>query len=107
MMLKNKRYTYKDPGPSVGRSAALIKLSLILVVVMVVMISLTMLARLEALNAEKEALAAEIAEKRERIEELNYFIESPIDREYIVRVAREKLGLVFPDDEVYYTGTGK
>ena len=35
-------------------------------------------------------------------DELEYLIESPIDYDYIVRVAREKLVLHLPDEIVYY-----
>ena len=46
--------------------------------------------RLEALGVEKERI-----EEMERLKKENYF-------EYVVRTAREKLGLYFPDEEIYY-----
>ena len=49
----------------------------------------------EALEYDKDRLTVEI-------EELKYLIDCPVDREYIVRVAREKLGLALPDEIVYY-----
>ena len=36
------------------------------------------------------------------IEELKEDMDAPVDLAYIIRVAREKLGLVSADDEVYY-----
>lgn len=50
------------------------------------------------LEAQKEAYEYEI-------EELRYLVDSPIDYEYIVRVAREKLGLHLPDEIIYYNDT--
>ena len=38
----------------------------------------------------------------EQIAELNYRINSPIDYEDIVRIAREKLNLAFPDEMLFY-----
>lgn len=48
------------------------------------------IARLEALGVEKERI-----EELERLKREDYF-------EYVVRVAKEKLGLRFPDEEIYY-----
>ena len=39
------------------------------------------------------------------IEELQYLIDSPVDYEYIVRVAKEKLGLHLPNEIIYYNDT--
>lgn len=50
------------------------------------------------LEAQKEAYEYEI-------EELRYLVDSPVDYEYIVRVAREKLGLHLPDEIIYYNDT--
>ena len=46
--------------------------------------------RLEALGVEKERI-----EEMEQLKKENYF-------EYVGRTAREKLGLYFPDEEIYY-----
>ena len=46
--------------------------------------------RLEALGMEKERIA-----EMEKLKKENYF-------EYVVRTAKEKLGLHFPDEEIYY-----
>ena len=47
-----------------------------------------------------------LEEKRDRLEdeidELRYLIDCPVDYDYIVRVAKEKLGLHLPDEIVYY-----
>jgi cell division protein FtsL len=60
------------------------------------MISYAQLTReLERLENEKMAFEEQIAQ-------LNYRINSPIDYEDIVRIAREKLNLAFPDETVFY-----
>jgi cell division protein FtsL len=56
---------------------------------------------------EKEQLEEKKAEMEQAIDELNYRLNSPINYEDIVRIAREKLGLAFPDETVYYNEQGK
>lgn len=51
-------------------------------------------------KAEKEAY---IAELKENIDELEYLVEMPLDDNYKIRIAREKLGMCFPDEYIYYT----
>ncbi|MBQ8719263.1 MAG: septum formation initiator family protein [Clostridia bacterium] len=52
---------------------------------------------------EKEQLQDQKQQYEQQIEELNYRLGSPIDYEDIIRLAREKLGLAFPDETVYYS----
>ena len=56
---------------------------------------------------EKEQLEDKKAEIEQTIEELNYRLTSPIDYEDIIRIAREQLGLAFPDETVYYSEQDK
>ena len=56
----------------------------------------------QELMREKAALEYDKDRLTVEIEELKYLIDCPVDREYIVRVAREKLGLALPDEIVYY-----
>ena len=49
----------------------------------------------EKLSAEKEIL-------EEKIEEMRYRLDSPLDDDYIARIAREKLGLCYPDEIIFY-----
>ncbi|MBQ7337759.1 MAG: septum formation initiator family protein [Clostridia bacterium] len=55
------------------------------------------------LSRQREQLKAEKAQYEQTIEELNYRLNSPIDYDDIIRIAREKLGLAFPDETVYYS----
>lgn len=51
-------------------------------------------------KAEKEAY---IKELNENIDELEYLVSMPLDDEFKIRIAREKLGMCFPDEIIYYT----
>ncbi len=57
--------------------------------------------RYNALLEEQKALEAELAEYRRAREELQELLDSDMDYEYIVKIAKEKLGLYFPDEEMF------
>ncbi len=52
---------------------------------------------------EIERLRAEQLALEYRVDELEYFLNSPINDSYIEKIAREKLGLCFPDETIYHT----
>ena len=55
------------------------------------------------MQTRKEQLLADINEAKDNIEELEYWIEAPMDDEYIMKFAREKLDL-YRADEIVFTG---
>ena len=44
-----------------------------------------------------------ISQLNEKIDELEYLVEMPLDDEYKIRMARERLGMCFPDEIIFYT----
>jgi cell division protein FtsL len=58
------------------------------------------------LSREKEQLEQQKESYEQQIEELTYRLNSPVDYDDIIRIAREKLGLAFPEDSVYYSEQG-
>ncbi len=52
---------------------------------------------------EKTEKEEYIAELKENIDELEYLVEMPLDDEYKIRIARERLGMCFPDEMIFYT----
>ncbi|MBR2293637.1 MAG: septum formation initiator family protein [Clostridia bacterium] len=52
---------------------------------------------------DKKEDAAYIEQLQDEIEELEYLIEAPLDDAFKVRIAREKLGMCFPDEIIFYT----
>jgi cell division protein FtsB len=57
--------------------------------------------RYNELVKEQKALEAEIEEYREMREELADLINSDLDYETIVRIAKERWGLYLPDEEIF------
>ncbi len=82
---------------------SLIKIFIVLLFVFAVVFFLWSIMRYNKImeeKAEKEAYAEQL---RNEIEELKYLVEMPIDDNYKIRIAREKLGMCFPDEIIYYT----
>lgn len=50
-------------------------------------------------KAEKEAYLAEL---KNDIQQLEYMVDAPLDDEFKIRIAREKLGMCFPDEIIFY-----
>ena len=50
-------------------------------------------------KAEKEEY---IAELKDDIQRLEYMVDAPLDDEFKIRIAREKLGMCFPDEIIFY-----
>lgn len=76
------------------------------VLIAIVVISLcTFVSGVMIYNANQERikeLKQQIDDRKEQVEELQFLIDSPIDYDYIVRIAREKLGLHFPDETIFH-----
>ena len=86
-----------------SRTKSLVTLFLILLFIFAVTFFLWSVLRYNKLMDEKrerEAYANELAEK---IDELEYLVEMPLDDEFKIRIAREKLGMCFPDEIIFYT----
>lgn len=76
-----------------------------LLVIMLVLSFVFFATKLMEYNRLKQATAdvnEEIKQHESNVDELKYLIDSPVDDAYIIRIAREKLGLVFPDEEIFY-----
>jgi len=56
---------------------------------------------------EAEKLEAERDKLARQVEQMRYRLDSPMDDEYIAKIAREKLGLCYPDEIIFYGDIGK
>jgi cell division protein FtsB len=43
-----------------------------------------------------------IAQLKDDVQRLEYMVDAPLDDEFKIRIAREKLGMCFPDEVIYY-----
>ena len=63
--------------------------------------------RYNALMEEQKALQDQLSRYHEMREELEEILNSEADYDYIVKIAKEKLGLYPPDEEIYYNDINK
>jgi len=76
-----------------------------MIVLLAVSVTVSTINLMQYNNRQKEIekLESERAELEYRVDELEYYLSSPINDNYIAKIAREKLGLSFPDETIYHT----
>ena len=84
------------------RMTFLFRCLLVVVLVLSMTFFLTYLMRANQLRQETDKMNEEITKIEDDVEELRFLIDSPADDAYIIRIARERLGLVFPEEEIFY-----
>ena len=81
------------------------RILLLVLVITAIATFTTALMRYSELQREKEALEDKVNEYEAEVEKLEYLIDSPVDYDYIVRIAKEKLNLYLPDEIIYNNDT--
>ena len=75
---------------------------ILLLIFSVVYFLWSLMKRNEAME-QIEEMDAEIVKLKDDIQELEYMLDAPLDDEFKVRIAREKLGMCFPDEIIFYS----
>lgn len=81
----------------------LARVALTVVVVVSLVISVVSIMRYNELEARSEELQNDLERYDRENQELEQLIKAPVDKDYIARMARERLGLHYPDEDVYYS----
>ena len=89
------------------RNGLITNLLIAFVMICIVFMTLSTQMRLDKLKAEKAEREEQVEEYSDKVEELEYELERPIDDEVIKRIAREKLGYYVLGDTVYYYNDGE
>ena len=86
------------------RSAAsvLVQGFLILLFVFAVVFFLRSLMKYNKVMEEAKQREQKIEKLTDEIEQLEYLIDAPLDEDFKIRIAREKLGMCFPDETIYF-----
>ena len=85
------------------KKAGIITKIVILVLVVYAVVTIVSLQRkTSAVRAEQDALRQEIAELEINNAELEYAIENKDNDDVIAGIARDELGLIGPDEKVFY-----
>ncbi len=103
--VKKKEYLNDSP---LSKAVTFVKIALILVIIILLILSANSLMQYSEMLRESERLDAAIDAAENRVGELEYLIETPKnDKSFIIRIARDKLGLVLPEEIVYYSDRQK
>ena len=86
-----------------SRIKSVVTLFLILLFIFAVTFFLWSVLRYNKLMDEKREREEYANELSEKINELEYLVDMPLDDKFKVRIAREKLGMCFPDEMIFYT----
>ena len=78
------------------------KIALGVVIIVSLIISISCLMKFNQLEEERKALESELKVYNEAIRELQDIINSPMDDEFIIEQAKDKLGYYFPDENIYH-----
>jgi cell division protein FtsB len=91
-----------------SKAGIFIKMAAIIVIIFVLILSANSLMEYSDILKETENVEQQIDKTQEHVEELEYLINAPQnDKSMIIRIAREKLGLVLPEEVVYYSEPNK
>ena len=82
-------------------SMFLVTLALLMILEVVYVSSIKLQSKLDALESQSAALAAQIDAEKERAEEIELLRKRSQTKEYYEEIAKEKLGLVNPDEIVF------
>ena len=78
------------------------RLLLVLLLIASVSAFVTGLMKYSELQRQKDVLEEKVEEYEAEVEKLEYLIDSPVDYDYIIRIAKEKLNLYLPDEIIYH-----
>ena len=98
MRKKNEKY-FADPK---GKLHIAVRAFLILLLVFATIYFLWSLMQYNEAMKDKTEKEALVNELQNDIQRLKYMVDAPLDDEFKIRIAREKLGMCFPDEIVYF-----
>ena len=88
-----------------SRAYVAVRLFLIILFVFSIVFFLWSLMKYNKIMEEKKEDEAYIQRLNDEIEELRYLVDAPLDDAYKIKIAREKLGMCFPDEIIFYSQT--
>ena len=79
-----------------------IKLTILVVICFCAVNIIRLRTEYNSLRAQEAELRAQKEEYEERIDRLKEELDHPMDDEYVMRIAREKLGYYHPDEVIFF-----
>lgn len=94
------------PEKSRGGLSLGLRCLLLLILILAVVVFASRMVTFHQLSKQKDQLLDQKEAYEEQIKRAEYDMNDSIDYEDIIRIAREKFNLAFPDDTVIYSGQG-
>ena len=91
----------KRMGVSLG-----LRCFLLLILVLSIVIFASRMLTYHQLSEKKEELQAQKEKYEAQIERMEHYLDGSMSYEDIIRIAREKYNLAFPDETIIYSGQG-
>lgn len=106
-LFSTRKKEFLNDSP-ISKAWSILKIALILIMVIVLIITAVSFMEYSEILNQTERVEQDIVEAQDRVDELKYLIDMPQnDRSFIIRIAREKLGLVLPEEIIYYSDNQK
>ena len=99
-----KRSERKYFAKKKSTAAIVIRIFLVALMLFSVAFFLWSIMKYNEIMEQKKEKEAYIVELNDDIDRLEYLVDAPLDDQYKIRVAREKLGMCFPDEIIFHTG---
>jgi cell division protein FtsB len=84
-------------------ASMLIQGFLILLFVFAVVFFLWSLMNYNEIMDDAKKQEQKIEQLNDEIEQMRYLVDAPLDQDYKIRIAREKLGMCFPDEIIFHS----
>lgn len=84
------------------RIYTMIRVFLVLFLIFAVVFFLWCLMQRNELMKENDEKQAYLSQLKDNNQRLKYMVDAPLDDEFKIRIAREKLGMCFPDEIIFY-----
>lgn len=79
-----------------------VKLAILLAFLFMIITLVSVQLQYNNLEEEQLSIKAQIEDVQGNIDELQNKLDTPFDREYIIALAKEKLGYCLPDEIIFY-----
>ena len=97
-MARGRYFVDRKSGASI-----IIRVFLVLLLLFSIVFFLWSVMKYNDIMDEKKEKQEYIDSLSEQIDRLEYYVDAPIDDAYKIRMAREKLGMCFPDEIIFHT----